>query len=434
MRIRFGLISLGLILLAACVVPPDVGLPTVGPSTPGGPPTATLPPPLETLVVCLRNEPESLYLYADASPEANAILEAVYDGPVDSRGYSFQPVILEKLPSLADGDARIESVAVREGDIYFNPETLQPDNLSLGAEYWPAGCASEACAESFGGGRVRMEQIVAEFRLLPEVRWSDGQPVLASDSVFSFNLDADPETPSTKFLVDRTYAYEAVDERTVRWTGVPGLRDGLYASSFWMPLPEHVLRGIAPADMAAAEAAARMPLGWGAYRIEQWRPASEVTLSANPEYFRAGEGLPKFERLIFRFLGDEAASGLEQLRTEECDVLDESVLEAIPLAAVVSAAQAGELAFSSAAGPTEWLGFRLGPSPDGAASLLADSRTRRGLAQCLDRPGMIAEFTAGLSPLPSTYLPPDHPDFVAPADPIDYDPEAGRALLEEAGW
>lgn len=433
-RLWITLTTLGLILLTACVVPPDVGLSTGEPATPGGPPTATLPPPLETLVVCLRDEPESLYLYADGGPEANAILEAVYDGPIDSRSYSLQPVVVEKIPSLADGDARIESVAVAEGDVYFNPETLQPDNLQLGSPYWPAGCREGNCAETFGGGRVRMDQIVAEFRLRPEIRWSDGQPVLASDSVFSFELDADPATPSTKYLVDRTYSYEAVDERTVRWTGIPGLWDGSYAGSFWPPLPEHRLGTIAAADLAAAEPAARLPLGWGPYRIEEWRPGSQIALGTNPEYFRRGEGLPRFERLIFRFLGRDAASGLEQLRTEECDVLDESILEIIPLPAVVSAAQADELRFSAAAGPTEWLEFRVGPHADGDASVLADARTRRGLAQCLDRPGMVAEFTSGLGVLPSTFLPPDHPDFVDPADPITFDPGAGQALLEEAGW
>ncbi|MGH2605431.1 MAG: ABC transporter substrate-binding protein, partial [Anaerolineales bacterium] len=318
--------------------------------------------------------------------------------------------------------------------MYFNPDRLQPDNLHVGDSYWPAGCTEDDCAKTFGGGRVRMDQIVAEFRLRPDVRWSDGQPVVASDSIFSFRLDADPDTPSPKFLVDRTYSYEAVDERTVQWTGVPGLRDGLYASSFWSPLPEHRLGAIAASDIAAAEAAARAPLGWGPYRVEEWRPGSQITLGVNPEYFRAAEGLPKFERLIFRFVREEAASGLDQLRTEECDVLDESVLEAIPLADVVSAGGAGDIEFSAASGPMEWLEFRVGPSADGTALPLADPRTRRGLAQCVDRPGMIEQFTFGISPLPSTYLPPEHPDFVAPADPIAHNPEAGRALLEEAGW
>jgi hypothetical protein len=30
---------------------------------------------------------------------ANNVLEAIYDGPIDSTGFSYQPVILEKLPS-----------------------------------------------------------------------------------------------------------------------------------------------------------------------------------------------------------------------------------------------------------------------------------------------------------------------------------------------
>ena len=44
-----------------------------------------------------------------------SILEAIYDGPVDHINYQYIPVLLEKLPSLADGDASISSVEVKEG-------------------------------------------------------------------------------------------------------------------------------------------------------------------------------------------------------------------------------------------------------------------------------------------------------------------------------
>ena len=47
---------------------------------------------------------------------ANVVREAIYDGPIDERGFDYQPVILEKLPSLADGDAVIEPVSVAAGD------------------------------------------------------------------------------------------------------------------------------------------------------------------------------------------------------------------------------------------------------------------------------------------------------------------------------
>jgi len=49
-------------------------------------PTATAVP-LKTLVVCLGSEPESLYLYGNLNPSAWSVLEAVYDGPIDTVHY-----------------------------------------------------------------------------------------------------------------------------------------------------------------------------------------------------------------------------------------------------------------------------------------------------------------------------------------------------------
>lgn len=422
------------ILLSACASPPNLGFPSPGPTTPEvGPPTTTLPPEPETLVVCLRNEPSSLYLFSDLTPEANAILEAIYDGPVDARAYGFQPVVLENLPTFANGDLRAETAAVGEGDLFFNPESRQPDNLRVGSPYLPDGCASGDCAETYGGGRVRMDQLVAEFRLLADLRWSDGHPLEASDSVFSFHVDADAGTPSTKYGVDRTYAYERVDERTVRWTGIPGFRDTQIARYFWSPFPEHVWGEVAPADLPGSPAA-RSPLGWGPYQIEEWTSGRQVRLVSNPNYARAGEGLPRFERLMYRFLGPDSASGLDQVSTGECDVLDESVLGAIPLTDIGAAAEAGEITLSVAGGIMERLDFRVSASSDGRPSLLADPRTRRGLAGCVNRDRLEADLAGGWTAVPSTFLPPDHPQFRVPDQPVGFEPAAGQATLEGAGW
>ncbi len=65
-------------------------------------PTAT-PVPERTLVICLGQEPDSLYPYGSRTEVAQSVLQAVYDGPFDPVSFDFQPVILEKTPNLADG-------------------------------------------------------------------------------------------------------------------------------------------------------------------------------------------------------------------------------------------------------------------------------------------------------------------------------------------
>ncbi len=58
-----------------------------------------------TLVVCMGQEPDTLFIYGGNMLAASQVQQAIYDGPIDTNTFAFQPVILEKLPSIADGDA-----------------------------------------------------------------------------------------------------------------------------------------------------------------------------------------------------------------------------------------------------------------------------------------------------------------------------------------
>ncbi len=426
------------LVLAGCAAPPEVEVPvtfapTDTPQVRVVVPTPEPPPP-KRLIVCLPDEPQSLYLYAAVGPEADAVLAALYDGPIDTVDYDYRPVILEKLPSLQDGDARLEEVTIRAGDVYLNPETLLPEPLRPGKPYAPPGCRGPDCTLAYAGGEVTTERLVAEFRLLPDIQWSDGKPVTAADSVFSFEIDAHADTPSTKYLVDRTFSYEAVDERTVVWTGIPGFLDPEYMTNFWTPLPRHLLEDIPPADLPGAEAAARSPLGWGAYRLDSWEAGQRMVLTPNPAYFRAVEGLPPAEFLVFRFLGEDPAAAIQQVLTGECDVLVGYTFGPQDLATLQGLAAEGRLQLSADGGPlVTRLEFNLAP-PSGPA-LFADLRTRQALAACVDRARLAEEAGLGLAQVTDTFLPPDHPLYAPPEEGLPaFDPAQAEALLTAAGW
>lgn len=456
MKRQFSFVAGALLLLtgSACGGTVEVDLPFTPPTT--SEPAVTVivptpePPPAKTLVVCLGREPASLYrysadyLYGPASREADAILEAIYDGPVQVREYAYEPVILEKLPSLADGDARIEVKIVREGEVYFNPDTLEPDNLTIGENYIPAGCESPSCLRRYGGGGVEMDQLVADFRLLPDVKWSDGEPVTAHDSIFSFELDEDIDTPSPKSLIDRTAAYEAVDDLTVRWIGIPGFMDPEYAANFWSPLPAHHLGGQSAADVLASTAANQFPLGWGPFAMVEWLPGQQVVLQRNPHYFRSNEGLPGFEVVLFRFLGSQVDTSALQLLTGECDLLDETAVtnslgvETLDEQALseLDSLQAEGMQIAWAPGPEmERLDLNVAPPfASTATRMFSDVRVRQAVAYCIDRQGFIDTTLLGMSALAPSYLPANHPLHAEGLLPIPFDPEAGQALLQQSGW
>lgn len=425
------------ILLSNCGQPAEVDIPItrIPPATPT--PTqimpTDLPPPPKTLVVCLGQQPSSLYLYSTADPQADTILQSIYDGPIDLRGYQYEPVILTKLPSLQDGDARIEIVAVSAGQIYLNPETQQPDVLSLGKPFIPAGCSNSDCQSEYDDGEVEMDRLVVDFELLPGIEWSDGEPLTANDSVFSFNIDADDETPTTKYLVHRTSNYEALDDLRARWIGIPGFMDPEFESNFWSPLPEHLLEDMSAVELLSADESARFPIGWGPYVIDRWDAGKEIILRRSDTYFRTSEGLPYFDLLRMRFLGSDFVSALEQVLTGECDVLDESIFSTSLWGRAIEFAAEGRLRFASTQGAImQRIDFNLGS--EGTTTIFSDIRMRRAFATCLDREELVDEALLGLSVVPESYLPPAHPFHVP--DP-DYElPSLDQALdmLDEVGW
>jgi peptide/nickel transport system substrate-binding protein len=435
------------LLLSACTAPtplPATPEPTVVFETP----TPTFEPsptplPERTLTVCLTEEPQTLYLYGSGSRSMWNVLEALYDGPIDSNGYAAQAVILEKIPSIADGDASIGAVDVQAGDAVVDADG-RLTALAAGTRVYPAGCTSGDCVQTWDGATpLQMDQVSAIYRLKPGLVWSDGQPLTAKDSLFSFNLSADPDTPVSKALVDRTASYELTDDLGLRWTGVPGFTEQRFGATYWIPLPEHALQGKSAADLLVDETAGRTPLGWGPYLVEEWTTGDHITLKKNPLYFRAAEGLPKFEHLVFRFLGHPADSALMALVAGECDVVDRNPGFQPDLEELILTENNGRLKMLLQQGP-EWemLAFGVRPASydDGyqpgvdRADFFGDPRLRQAAARCIDRSALVNEFFFKRSGVPAATLPPMHPLFAAELTPIPYDPAAGNALLSEIGW
>lgn len=445
-------ILLTLALLAACQSTPV--FPTASPSVPTAALTeaiATVEPtqpatasPVNTLVVCTQVEPQTLYIYGGSSSSMWSVLEAVYDGPFDARGFSSQPVILQKIPSLADGDALLRPVTVQAGDSVVDVNGNLAA-LAAGMQVLPAGCSSPDCAVTWdGASALSLDQLVVTFKLREGITWSDGEPLTAEDSVFSYSVAADPATPVSRYLTDRTFTYKALDPLTVEWTGLPGFYEQRFGTFFWLPLPNHLLGSKSAVALLTDPVATRSPVGWGPYVIEEWTAGDHITLRKNERYFRAAEGLPAFDTLVYRFIGEAADGNLNALLAGECDVIDQNMqfLEMLP--GLLEREAQGKLVTYVGQGP-EWehLDFGIRPASyddgyDPAAGdrpdLFGDARVRQAFAYCIDRETIIQNFLYRRSIVPNGYLPPSHPLYLEDLPAYAFDPEQGSRLLDEAGW
>jgi peptide/nickel transport system substrate-binding protein len=391
----------------------------------------------KVLVSCQQQEPDSLYAWGTDMLASGFIFDAIYDGPIDTRTYDYQAIILEKLPKLNDGDAVIEVVTVQEGDMVVDAGGNVVE-LAEGTAMHPAGCMAEDCTVEFDGEPMEVDQMVVTFKMMAGLQWSNGDPLTADDSVYSFELVADPDTAESKYTIDRTTSYEATDDVTAVWTGLPGYLDSEYFTNFWTPLPRKLWQeelGYSAADLLEAEESSRMPMGWGAFVITEWVAGDHITVEKNPLYFRADEGLPYVDTIIYRFVPDSNAA-VAQLISGECDIATQDIGLDDQTQLLLKLEEQGIVNPVFVTG-TVWEHVDFGINPVESydrPDFFEDVRTRQGIAHCLDTQSVVDTLLYGRSIVISNYIPPEHPLYNPDVKTYPYDPEAGMALLEEAGW
>jgi peptide/nickel transport system substrate-binding protein len=438
---RFVPVMVGLFAMAAflsaCNGPSATPVSTQVPATP-----TTTPAPPRSLTVCLGQEPSSLFPLNNLSSTARSVLAAVYDGPIDTNSYGYQPVILKTLPSLANGDAQLFQKSVKVGDEVVDASGT-PVTLAPGVKVHPANCRDDSCVLEYDGkSDLKMDQMQVTFRLLPGLVWSDGQPLTAADSVYAFGLASDPAIPGSKYLIDRTQSYEAADDVTVQWWGKPGFIDPTYFTDFWSPLPKHLWSQISSDTITTADTTARTPLGWGPYVIQEWASGDHITLIKNPHYFRAGEGLPKFDILTFRFV-PKPETAISDLIAGSCDILDPSINLDGQAGVLHSMAGQGQLqALFTSTSVMEQLAFGIqpaaydngyNPSQD-RPDFFSDPHVRQAVAMCIDRQKIVDTVLGGLSSVPASYVPAEYPLYDPGVKTYPYDVNAANALLDQTGW
>jgi len=431
-------------LATACAMPtaptptrgPDLPSPTpeVAPTVEGTPvPTPTpTPVPPKHLTICQAEEPSSLFFYDAYSQAARNVLAAIYDGPIGVRDYRLEPVILERLPSLENGDAVVRPVQVGQGEAVLN---MAGEVVELAPGVRLRNVVGEPV--TFQGGTITTTQTVVTFTLREDVVWADGEPLTTADSRYSYEVAGSLQDAGLDRQLSLTASYEAVDERTIVWTGVPGYRDTAYMLNFFHPLPRHAIGEMDMDALRQSDVTRQRPLGWGPFVIEEWVEGEHIKMVPNPHYFRAPEGLPHLDSVTFRFITDSGIAN-DQLLTGDCDILTPDLTSGIPPQRLLDAIDAGLVQLvSSIANEWEHLDFGIKPAAwAGRVPFFASVQVRQAVAHCVDRERIAgAAFPIGEAVVAHSYVPSQH--LVYGDDQLrrwPYDPAEGRAMLEAAGW
>lgn len=336
--------------------------------------------------------------------------------------------------------------------ITANPQNFNPilaadrASVAIHAMLYPALVRQEPITGQYGAANAMAERWEISpdgrtwtFYLRPGVTWSDGDPVDANDFKFTYDAIKTGATDSPyQRLAAPIAAIELVNPLTVRVTfsearcnALEQLRVG------W--LPSH--RFAADFSDVTSNFFNQEPdISAGPFIFQSWIPGENVVLQRNSRYW---QGAPLMERMIFRIVPD-AAQRLELLLAGE---LDETPLTPDQLTSLLDAP--GIKTLSAATDAYDFLAINLAnpTAPqrgltDGGAfqfqdphPILGDAIVRAAMAHAIDYRGIVSAIYLGQAyPLAANVLPIAPWAFDATLEPLTYNPDQARSLLEEDGW
>lgn len=398
-----------------------------------------------------------------------------FGAPSDADG---SYTVLEALPSFTldparmtwDHDLRLAN-ALFDGLVRWNPETF---DIEPGvAERWERS----------------PDGLVYTFHLREAARWSTGEPIVASDFVYSWRRLLTPDTagdyaallfavrggrewfdaraellreygarPAPERTLERAIALrartdamfaervgvEAVDARTFRVTLDRPVAYFLEVCAYVPTFVVHAPSVEAFVRVNAQTGRIEQQAGWtkppalissGAYRLSRWRFRQDMLLERNERYWDAAR--VRAPRVTVRVIEDPNTRALA-FQTGGGDWNTDLLVDYLPDMLREAGSDPGASVHAYRRFGTYFWSFNCRDTlGSGRENPLRDPRVRRALSMATDK-AAIASSVRGLGEEPAgTLIPPGAIrgyDEARVVGALPFDPDGARALLAEAGW
>ena len=268
------------------------------------------------------------------------------------------------------------------------------------------------------------------FKLLPNLKWSDGQPLNADDIDFTWRLWVNP-----KFSAYSTNGYNLI-------TGADVSADKLSITfhlkqpfapflSAWTdgggaPLPKHVFEKMAPDAILKSKENLNPSVTSGPFKMSESAPGNHYTVVRNDNYFLAAQGMPYLDKVVFRPVTDQNTV-LKDLQANNAtstwfiDVSKTKAYQALSNYNVVTNPAASNFEVMV-------INFK---NPILANNLVV----RQAMAMAIDHQALIKTARVGqASPLCTDHGAATHPGYQPDAPCPKFDPTAANKALDDAGW
>lgn len=293
-------------------------------------------------------------------------------------------------------------------------------------------------------GGVSADMMSITWKLLPDLKWSDGSPVTADDAVFTWQYCTDPAggcAQATKF--DGVASVEAVDPSTIKITfNAP--KPNPY-NTFVGALSPILQKAQFSACLGAAAPTCTeqnsKPIGTGPFMVTGFTVNDTVTFAANPNYRDPAK--PAFATAVIKGGGDAESSARAVMETGEFDYAWNTQIPPDSQAAMTAAGK-GQfvVAFGTLVERLEMNMTDPSPNlPEGERStakhphpILSDIKVRTALSKAIDR-SILVEVGYGAGGNPTCNVIPGPAAWASDNTAcLTQDIEGAKALLEEAGW
>lgn len=331
-----------------------------------------------------------------------------------------------------------------EGDwriwgFHVEPKTLSP--LSVERDIYTVWITQHSIFESllvYDFETVELKPHLAEsysvsddgleitFTLRDDIYFSDGVKVTVDDVIFTYESIINPAVDAADLAQAFKDVKEAVkvSDRVVKFVMKQVYFKSLENVSFWDVgvLPKHVYEFDDPMELNNRVSD---PVGSGPYVFDRWDVGNEIVLRRNENYWG---GKPKIERIVYRFIINDAAR-LQALRSGEIDMVR-------PLPEQYGDLMEEEgfsdefncLAYWNPPVPFYYIAWNMD------TEFFGDRRVRLAMTHLVDRGEIVSSLLKGNGEIVTGPFYIHGKAYDKSIEPWPYDLERAGELLDEAGW
>ena len=301
---------------------------------------------------------------------------------------------------------------------------------------------------------VNPEEKTVTYKINPNFKWSNGEPVTTKDIVKTYEIMANQEyITSSKSLrynknrkaivgieeynegkADKISGLEVIDDSTMK-IHLKEMTPSVYWGGNFVPefVNAKQFEGIPMDKITESDALRKNPLSYGPYVIKEIVQGEKVIFEANPYYYK---GEPKIKRLEMEIL--PPSQQVAAIKSGKYDIVLKVSPEIFPELEKLDNINI----LTKKAGSMNYIAFKLGKWDDEKNEVVTDPNSkmydlnlRKAIAYAIDMDAVSKQFYHGLSTPAKSQLSPLFPSLHNPEiNGFKQDVEKAKQLLDEAGF